>query len=119
MIVDINPISNFSYFSVVPARPNFIKSLCYDEYADVVWLTLTSGFDQQESFVQFTSSTEFSNASTVVNSTLNDIYSVRVANLSPNTKYTFRVVTVNQYGDVTSNVVSCQVIGKLNEGNIV
>nr|XP_022328438.1 uncharacterized protein LOC111127518 [Crassostrea virginica] len=104
---------------LVPARPDFIKSLCCDGYAIVVWVTLTSGFDHQETFVQFTSSTaggEFSNASTVVNSTLNEIYSVRVLNLSPDTTYTFRVVTVNQYGHVTSNAVSCQVKGKLNEG---
>ena len=101
---------------MVPARPTFIKSLCYDEYADVVWLTLTSGFDQQESFVQFTSSTEFSNASTVVNSTLNDIYSIRVINVFPEATYTFRVVTANQYGHVTSSDASCHVKKKFNEG---
>ena len=112
----------YFYFEVIPARPSFIKAVCCERYAVVVWVTLASRFEQQESFVQFSSfrtKREFSNASTLVNSTLDEIYSVTVINLSPDTTYTFRVVTVNQYGHVTSNAVSCQVKGKLNEGKDV
>ena len=104
---------------MVPTRPRFIKALCCEEHADVVWVTSTPDLIEQKSFVQFSSSRtgkEFSNSSTVVNSTLNDIYSVTVTNLSPDATYTFRVVTVNQYGHVTSNDASCHVNKKINEG---
>ena len=104
---------------MAPTRPSFIKALCCEEHADVVWATSTPDLIEQKSFVQFSSSRtgkEFSNASTVVNSTLNDIYSVRVTNLSPDATYTFRVVTVNQYGHVTSSDASCHVKKKFNEG---
>ena len=108
---------------MLPARPDFIKVICCNGYAVIVWVTITSGFDQQESFIQITYSAvdrDFSNASTVVNSTLNGIYSVRVTDLFPETMYTFRVVTVNQYGHTTSNAVSCQIKElKLKEGKTV
>ena len=74
---------------------------------------------EQKSFVQFSSSStgkKFSEASTVVNSTLNDIYSVRVTNVFPEATYTFRVVTANQYGHVTSSDASCHVKKIFNEG---
>ncbi|XP_078325011.1 neogenin-like isoform X2 [Crassostrea virginica] len=107
---------------LLPARPDFIKVICCNGYAVIVWVTMISGFDQQESFIQVTSSAvdrDFSNASTVVNSTLNGIYSVRVTDLFPETMYTFRVVTVNQYGHTTSNAVSCQMKElKLKEASI-
>ena len=104
---------------MVPTRPIFIKALCCEEDAEVVWVTSNPELIEQKSFVQFSSSStgkEFSNASTVVNSTLNDIYSVRVTNVLPDTTYTFRVVTVNQYGHVTSNDASCHVKKENNEG---
>ena len=104
---------------MAPTRPRFIKALCCEEYADVVWVTSTPDLIEQKSFVQLSSSSpgrEFSNASTVVNSTLNDIYSVRLTNLYPDATYTFRVVTVNQYGHVTSSDASCHVKKKFNEG---
>ncbi|XP_078325008.1 uncharacterized protein LOC111126447 isoform X3 [Crassostrea virginica] len=104
---------------LAPISPRFIKALCFEEHADVVWVTSTPDLIEQKSFVQFSSSStakEFSNASTVVNSTLNDIYSVRVTNLFPDATYTFRVVTMNQYGHVTSRDASCYVNKKINEG---
>lgn len=97
----------------VPLSPKFIKAVCCYDHADIIWATSTSGSVEQESFVQWASDAHngpFYNASSdAVNTTDKDVYLVRVNNLSPDSRYSFRVVSVNRYGAVSSTTVSCQI----------
>lgn len=97
----------------MPLSPKFIKAVCCYDHADIIWATSTSGSVEQESFVQWASDAHngpFYNASSdAVNTTDKDVYLVRVNNLSPDSRYSFRVVSVNRYGAVSSTTVSCQI----------
>lgn len=97
----------------MPLSPKFIKGICCYDHADIIWATSTSGSVEQTSFVQWASDVingPFYNAATdAVNTTEEDVYSVRVNHLSPDSRYLFRVVSVNRYGSVSSTTVSCQI----------
>lgn len=97
----------------MPLSPKFIKAICCYDHADIIWATSTSGSVEQTSFVQWASDAingPFYNAATdAVNTTEEDVYSVRVNHLSPDSRYLFRVVSVNRYGSVSSTTVSCQI----------
>lgn len=97
----------------MPLSPKFIKAVCCYDHADIIWATSTSGSVEQTSFVQWASDAingPFYNAATdAVNTTEEDVYSVRVNHLSPDSRYLFRVVSVNRYGSVSSTPVSCQI----------
>uniref|UniRef100_K1P104 Fibronectin type-III domain-containing protein n=1 Tax=Magallana gigas TaxID=29159 RepID=K1P104_MAGGI len=103
----------------MPLSPKFIKAICCYDHADIIWATSTSGSVEQTSFVQWASDAingPFYNAATdAVNTTEEDVYSVRVNHLSPDSRYLFRVVSVNRYGSVSSTTVSCQI--KKRDGN--
>lgn len=97
----------------MPFPPKFIKAVCCYDHADIIWATSTSGSVEQTSFVQWALDAHdgsFYKASTdTVNTTEEDVYSVRVNHLSPDSRYLFRVVSVNRYGSVSSTTVSCQI----------
>ncbi|XP_062578050.1 uncharacterized protein LOC134239936 [Saccostrea cucullata] len=95
---------------MVPPRPQYVKALCCDTHADIVWVTLLSGHVEQKSFIQFREShSTFSNTTTgLISTQKKGLYTARVNDLLDNI-YIFRVITVNQYGSVNSINASCRV----------
>ncbi|XP_062606850.1 B-cell receptor CD22-like [Saccostrea cucullata] len=109
--------SKLSYVTVivrlVPPRPQYVKALCCETHADVVWVTSLSGDVEQKSFIQFRESaphsTFFNTTSGFISTQEKGLYSARVNDLELDNTYIFRVVSLNQYGIVTSREASCMV----------
>ncbi|XP_062585978.1 uncharacterized protein LOC134247654 [Saccostrea cucullata] len=98
---------------LVPPKPQYVKALCCETHADVVWVTSLAGHVEQKSFIQFMKSSphsSFSNTTAGFISTQEKgLYTARVNDLEFDNTYIFRVVTVNQYGPVISKNASCRV----------
>ncbi|XP_061188082.1 hemicentin-1-like [Saccostrea echinata] len=94
-----------------PLKSDQVLVSCGNRKAHVTWQSSYFGYEDQNSFVQYSTkpdSVVFSNGSGIIPERIKqELLHVTVSSLQDNTMYFFRVVTSNRYGFSLSKVVNC------------
>ncbi|XP_061188081.1 brother of CDO-like [Saccostrea echinata] len=94
-----------------PLKADQVLAFCGSRKAHVTWQSSYFGYEDQKSFVQYSTnlnSVVYSNDSGITSERIKqELLHVTVSSLQDSANYFFKVVTINRYGFSLSSVVNC------------